>query len=159
MAAPTVVLEQISAPKKQKSTQILPGIAKEAAAALVEKLKIGGARPMSVLLVLEESGGRIKNSSWEALAAAHRLGPAESITAVVIGAQTEALAAEAATQAPSAKSFAWSIRCSRSTRPMVFLRSRNATPKPERYEVRGVFAYLPGARLRRRRWLAAWARF
>ena len=38
-AAPSVVLEQISAPKKQKSTQILPGSAKEAAAALVEKLK------------------------------------------------------------------------------------------------------------------------
>ncbi len=37
--APTVVLEQISAPKKQKSTQILPGTAKEAAVALVEKLK------------------------------------------------------------------------------------------------------------------------
>jgi electron transfer flavoprotein beta subunit len=37
--APTVVLEQVSAPKKQKSTQILPGTAKEAAAALVEKLK------------------------------------------------------------------------------------------------------------------------
>ncbi len=36
---PTVVLEQISAPKKQKSTLILPGTAKEAAAALVEKLK------------------------------------------------------------------------------------------------------------------------
>jgi electron transfer flavoprotein alpha subunit len=51
---------------------------------------------MSIFLVLEESGGRIKKTSWEALAAAHRLGPAESITAVVIGAQTEALAAEAA---------------------------------------------------------------
>lgn len=37
--APTVVLEQISAPKKQKTTQILPGTAKEAAAGLVEKLK------------------------------------------------------------------------------------------------------------------------
>jgi len=37
--APTVTLEQIAAPKKQKSTQILPGSAKEAAAALVEKLK------------------------------------------------------------------------------------------------------------------------
>jgi electron transfer flavoprotein beta subunit len=36
---PTVVLEEISVPKKQKSTQILPGSAKEAAAALVEKLK------------------------------------------------------------------------------------------------------------------------
>jgi electron transfer flavoprotein beta subunit len=36
---PTVLLEQISAPKKQRSTEILPGSAKEAAAALVEKLK------------------------------------------------------------------------------------------------------------------------
>ena len=38
-ATPVLVLEQIMAPKKQKSTQILPGTAKEAAAALVEKLK------------------------------------------------------------------------------------------------------------------------
>jgi electron transfer flavoprotein beta subunit len=38
-AAPTVTLEQIAAPKKQKSTQILSGSAKEAAAALVDKLK------------------------------------------------------------------------------------------------------------------------
>jgi len=38
-AAPVVVLEQIAAPKKQKSTQILQGSPKEAAAALVEKLK------------------------------------------------------------------------------------------------------------------------
>jgi electron transfer flavoprotein beta subunit len=38
-AAPVVVLEQVSLPKKQKSTQILPGSPKEAAAALVEKLK------------------------------------------------------------------------------------------------------------------------
>jgi electron transfer flavoprotein beta subunit len=34
-----VALEQIALPKKQKSTQILPGSPKEAAAALVEKLK------------------------------------------------------------------------------------------------------------------------
>jgi electron transfer flavoprotein alpha subunit len=51
---------------------------------------------MSILLVLEESGGKIKRVSWEALAAAQRLGPTDSITAVVIGAQTETLAAEAA---------------------------------------------------------------
>ncbi len=38
-SAPVVVLEQIAAPKKQKTTQILCGSAKEAAAALVEKLK------------------------------------------------------------------------------------------------------------------------
>ena len=37
--APVVVLEQIALPKKQKSTQMLTGTAKEAAAALVEKLK------------------------------------------------------------------------------------------------------------------------
>jgi electron transfer flavoprotein alpha subunit len=54
---------------------------------------------MSVLLVLEESNGKIKRASWEALAAARRLGPAESITAVVIGAQTEKSAAEAAERA------------------------------------------------------------
>ena len=38
-AAPVVVLERVSLPQKQKSTQILPGTPKEAAAALVEKLK------------------------------------------------------------------------------------------------------------------------
>jgi electron transfer flavoprotein beta subunit len=38
-AAPVVRLEQIALPKKQKSTQILTGTAKEAAAALVEKLQ------------------------------------------------------------------------------------------------------------------------
>ena len=48
---------------------------------------------MSVLVVLEESGGKIKRASWEALAAAQRLGPAEGIAAIVIGAQTAALAA------------------------------------------------------------------
>ena len=51
---------------------------------------------MSVLLVLEQSGGKICRLSWEALAAAHRLAPAHEITAVVIGAETDALAAEAA---------------------------------------------------------------
>jgi electron transfer flavoprotein beta subunit len=38
-AAPTVALEQITLPRKQKSTQMLSGTAKEVAAALVEKLK------------------------------------------------------------------------------------------------------------------------
>lgn len=37
--AAVVTLEEIALPKKQKSTQILPGSGKEAAAALVEKLK------------------------------------------------------------------------------------------------------------------------
>jgi electron transfer flavoprotein beta subunit len=38
-AAPVAVLEQVLLPRKQKSTQMLPGTAKEAAAALVEKLQ------------------------------------------------------------------------------------------------------------------------
>jgi electron transfer flavoprotein beta subunit len=38
-SAPTAVLEGVALPQKQRSTQILPGTAKEAAAALVEKLK------------------------------------------------------------------------------------------------------------------------
>ena len=38
-AAPLAVLDAVALPKKQRSTQILPGAAKEAAAALVEKLK------------------------------------------------------------------------------------------------------------------------
>jgi electron transfer flavoprotein beta subunit len=38
-AAPVLTLDAVTLPKKQKSTQILPGSAKEAAAALVEKLK------------------------------------------------------------------------------------------------------------------------
>jgi electron transfer flavoprotein alpha subunit len=50
---------------------------------------------MSIFLVLEQSGRHIKRASWEALAAALQLAPAQSVTAVVIGAQTEALAAEA----------------------------------------------------------------
>jgi electron transfer flavoprotein alpha subunit len=51
---------------------------------------------MSVLLVLEESGGKIRRVCWEALAAALKLGSAQDVTAVVIGAQTETLATEAA---------------------------------------------------------------
>ena len=51
---------------------------------------------MSLFLVLEESRGKISKLSWEALAAAHRLAPVQEITAVVIGAETETLAAEAA---------------------------------------------------------------
>ena len=38
-AAPVVVLDHVTLPQKQKSTQMLPGSPKEAAAALVEKLK------------------------------------------------------------------------------------------------------------------------
>ncbi len=53
---------------------------------------------MSIFLVLEESGGKIRRASWEALAAALKLGPAQDVTAVVIGAQTGTLAAEAATK-------------------------------------------------------------
>ncbi|MGB6728732.1 MAG: electron transfer flavoprotein subunit alpha/FixB family protein [Terracidiphilus sp.] len=51
---------------------------------------------MSVLLVLEDSGGKIKRVSWEAAAAAQQLAGGAGVTAVVIGGQTQALAAEAA---------------------------------------------------------------
>ena len=39
VSAPSVVLDKITLPQKQKSTQIIPGSPKEAAANLVEKLK------------------------------------------------------------------------------------------------------------------------
>jgi electron transfer flavoprotein beta subunit len=38
-ATPVAVLERVALPQKQKSTQMIPGNPKEAAAALVEKLK------------------------------------------------------------------------------------------------------------------------
>jgi electron transfer flavoprotein alpha subunit len=50
----------------------------------------------SILVVMEQRAGRIARISWEALAAAMRLGDAASVTAVVAGAQTESLAAEVA---------------------------------------------------------------
>jgi len=49
-----------------------------------------------VLVVLEERGGRIGRPGWEAAAAARQLAGADSISAAVLGAQTDALAAEAA---------------------------------------------------------------
>lgn len=57
---------------------------------------------MSVLVVLEERGGRVSRASWEAFAAGQALGAAlsEPANAVVMGAQTEALAAEVAARHP-----------------------------------------------------------
>ncbi len=57
---------------------------------------------MSVLVVLEERDGKISRASWEAFAAAQFLGAAlnQPVTAVVMGAQTEALAAEVAAKHP-----------------------------------------------------------
>lgn len=60
---------------------------------------------MSVLLVLEDSGGKIRRISWEAAAAAQQLATGGGVTAVVIGANTEALATEAA-----ARGFAAVVR-------------------------------------------------
>ena len=51
---------------------------------------------MSIFLVLEDRGGKVTRPSWEAAAAAQKLADGAGVTAVVIGAQTEALAAEAA---------------------------------------------------------------
>jgi electron transfer flavoprotein alpha subunit len=52
-----------------------------------------------VLVILEERGGRIGRISWEALAAGLRLGAVENVTVVVMGANTEGLAAEATAKA------------------------------------------------------------
>ncbi len=95
-AAPVVVLEQIRLPRKAKIHADFARLAQRSRGGAGGKTEDGGAGTMNIFLVLEESGGRIKRVSWEALAAALRLGPAQSVTAVVIGAQTEALAAEAA---------------------------------------------------------------
>lgn len=49
-----------------------------------------------ILVVLEEREGKVTRLSWEAAAAARRLSGQAPLAAVVVGAQTEALAAEAA---------------------------------------------------------------
>ena len=54
---------------------------------------------MSVLVILEERGGKVSRTSWEAAAAALHLASAQDIVAAVIGAQTESLASEAASKA------------------------------------------------------------
>ncbi len=51
-----------------------------------------------VLLILEDRDGRITRLSWEAGAAARQLAGESGVTAAVLGAQTEALAGEAASQ-------------------------------------------------------------
>jgi electron transfer flavoprotein alpha subunit len=53
-----------------------------------------------ILVVMEQRAGRVRRISWEALAAAQRLGDAASVTAVVLGAQIEAVAAEIAARTP-----------------------------------------------------------
>jgi electron transfer flavoprotein alpha subunit len=52
---------------------------------------------MSVFVILEDRNGKITRSSWEAAAAAEALAAGAPVTAVLLGANTEALAAEAAT--------------------------------------------------------------
>lgn len=54
----------------------------------------------SVLVIIEQRAGRIARISWEALAAAQRLGSPDALTAVILGAQTEAPAAEVAAKSP-----------------------------------------------------------
>jgi electron transfer flavoprotein alpha subunit len=53
-----------------------------------------------VLVVMEQRADRVRRISWEALAAAQRLGDVAGVTAVVLGAQTEATAAEVAARIP-----------------------------------------------------------
>ena len=54
-----------------------------------------------ILVVMERRGGRISRISWEALAAANKLDGNGVISAVVLGAETEALAAEVAARFPA----------------------------------------------------------
>jgi electron transfer flavoprotein alpha subunit len=49
-----------------------------------------------ILVVIEQRSGKISRIGWEALAAAKRLGTPETITAVLLGAETESLASEVA---------------------------------------------------------------
>ena len=58
---------------------------------------------MSIFVVLEERDGRVSRASWEALAAGQHLGAetGQTVTAVVLGANTEATAAEAAAKSVS----------------------------------------------------------
>jgi len=51
---------------------------------------------MSILVVMEQRGGRISRVSWEALAAAENLDGSSAISAVVLGAETETPATEVA---------------------------------------------------------------
>jgi electron transfer flavoprotein alpha subunit len=53
-----------------------------------------------VLVVIEQRAGKIARISWEALAAAQRLGSPESVIVAILGSGTEAVAAETATKAP-----------------------------------------------------------
>jgi electron transfer flavoprotein alpha subunit len=55
-----------------------------------------------ILVVLQQrSDNKIARINWEALTAALRLGPASAVTAVILGADTQAAAAEIAAKAPS----------------------------------------------------------
>jgi electron transfer flavoprotein alpha subunit len=51
---------------------------------------------MTVLVVAEQHGGRVNRASWETIAAAQQIAPAEQIEVVLPGASVEALAAELA---------------------------------------------------------------
>jgi len=53
-----------------------------------------------ILVVIEQRAGKIARVSWEALSAAQRLGSPETITAAILGANTEAAATEIAAKAP-----------------------------------------------------------
>ena len=157
-AAPVVTLEQISAPKKQKSTQILAGIGERSRGSAGREAEDGGARAMSVLLVLEESNGKIKRASWEALAAALQAWcRRESITAVVIGAQTEALAAEAAAKA-CRQSCPRRASAARAVHGRWFLRSLCSNSSKTRAPRKWFFRTPTRCAIMRRRWPAAWAR-
>ena len=99
--ASTAVIEKIYLPHKTKQAQIFEGDAKSSAAEAGRETEVRGAGDMSVLVVLEQQGGKWHRMSWETLAAGAavrrvvgtcRWKPPSSDTGV------GALAAEAATK-------------------------------------------------------------
>jgi electron transfer flavoprotein alpha subunit len=104
---------------------------------------------MSVFWFWKRAAGRSKRvSSWEALAAAHAAWPAQDVTAVVIGAQTETLAAEAAAKGVGKVVRVEHPLLAQYTADGYSLALHQLLQSQRRHEVRGVSAYVSGARLR-----------
>ncbi len=100
-----------------------------------------------ILVVMEQRGGRIARICWEALAAAQRLGDSASITAVVVGAQTEALAAEAGSRTPG-KVLRVEHALLQPYTADGYITALQQLIQREDARVRGIPAHVPGSRLR-----------
>ncbi len=89
----------LSAPEKQKKTEILGGTPTEAAQALVKRLR-EDARVIPVILVIAEArDDRLNRASWEAVAAAQQTAAGEPVTIAIAGGRVDATARELAAAA------------------------------------------------------------